>query len=290
LGFSVIEKPENCLYCGSTSVIRRGHRRNQNRKLQRFYCNDCKKWFVLNDGFSKMQNDPKVITVALDAYFRGMSLRDVRDHLRQFYGVKVHYVTILRWVGKYTKVIGNYVDSIAPTIGDTWHVDEMAIDVKGKKEWLWNVMDDDTRFLLASKISKRRDVVDARKPLAEAKQRAKIRPRFVVTDGLQSYRDAINKEFYTMANPRTKHVRLPSIREHPNNNIVERLHGTIRERNKVQRGLKEGASTNIAEGHRIFYNFLRGHLGLGEKTPAQKAGIEVPNEWLELIKKATTNS
>ena len=43
---------------------------------------------------------------------------------------------------------------MTPMVGDPWHVDEMAIVVKGKKEWLWNVMDDDTRFLLASKISK----------------------------------------------------------------------------------------------------------------------------------------
>lgn len=94
-----------------------------------------------------------------------------------------------------------------------------------------------------------------------------------------------------MASLRTKHARLPSIGEHPNNNIVERLHGTIREPNKVQRGLKEGSSINIAEGHKVFYNFLRGHMGLdGENTPAQKAGVKLnlgENKWMELIKQAS---
>ncbi len=131
----------------------------------------------------------------------------------------------------------------------------------------------------------------ARIPLHDAQDRAGIRLRYVVTDGLKAYPDAITKEFYTVANPKTKHVRLPSIRERPNNNIIERLHGTIRERNKVQRGLKEGASTNIAEGQRIFYNFIRGHMGIDEeKTPAEKAGIRLKlegNKWMELIKKAT---
>lgn len=76
-----------------------------------------------------------------------------------------------------------------------------------------------------------------------------------------------------------------------NNNKVERLHGTIRERHKVQRGLKEGASSNIADGRRIFYNYIRGHMGIeGEKTPAEKAGIEVNlkgNKWLDLIRSAS---
>jgi hypothetical protein len=59
----------------------------------------------------------------------------------------------------------------------------------------------------------------------------------VITDGLQSYNKAFNKEFYTMKTPRLQHVRLPSIRERPNNNEVDRLHGTIRERVEVMRGL-----------------------------------------------------
>ncbi|MCP8307116.1 MAG: IS1 family transposase [archaeon] len=71
LGFTIPEKPENCIYCGSTAVVRRGLRKNQRGKTQRFWCKDCGKRFVLNDGFSKMRNDPKIITIALDAYFKG---------------------------------------------------------------------------------------------------------------------------------------------------------------------------------------------------------------------------
>jgi len=61
----------------------------------------------------------------------------------------------------------------------------------------------------------------------------------VVTDGLRAYQDAITKEFFTQKAPRTQHARIPNIRDGSNNNIVERLHGTIRQRNKVMRGLDE---------------------------------------------------
>jgi len=42
-----------------------------------------------------------------------------------------------------------------------------------------------------------------------------------------------------MKAPRTEHVRIPNIRDRSNNNMIARLHGTIRQRNKVMRGLDE---------------------------------------------------
>ena len=48
---------------------------------------------------------------------------------------------------------------------------------------------------------------------------------------------AMTKEFRTMKALRTEHVRVPNIRNRSDNNMVERLHGAIREGNKVMRGL-----------------------------------------------------
>lgn len=70
--------------------------------------------------------------------------------------------------------------------------------------------------------------------------------------------------------------------------MVERLHGTIRQRNKVMRGLDaEESAQTIMDSLRIYYNFFRPHRALNGKTPVQKANIE-SNEttWLTLIKKA----
>ena len=59
---------------------------------------------------------------------------------------------------------------------------------------------------------------------------------------------------------------------HANNNRVERLNGTLRERVKVQRGWKNPAS-KIAEGQRLHYNFVKPHMALEGQTPAQAAQV-----------------
>jgi hypothetical protein len=90
--------------------------------------------------------------------------------------------------------------------------------------------------------------------------------------------------------PRTEHVRIPNIRDRSNNNLVERLLGTIRQRNKVMRGLDdEETAQTMMDGLRIYYTFMRPHMALDGKTPAQKAkiaDISTTENWLSLIKKA----
>jgi transposase-like protein len=200
LGFEgLCSQPEACKFCGSTNLIKRGHRKNKHGNVQRFSCKDCGRRFVVNEaGFQKMEYNPKVVTLALDLYFKGVSLRKITDHIKQFYGLKIHFSTILRWIQKYVQLMKEYVNGFTPQVSDIWHVDEMTVNVKGQYRWLWNLMDNDTRFILAMQMSKSREIQDARKVFAEAKDVAKVKPQIVVTDGLRAYEDAFNKEFFTL--------------------------------------------------------------------------------------------
>jgi hypothetical protein len=54
------------------------------------------------------------------------------------------------------------------------------------------------------------------------------------------------------------------------------------------RALKN-SDTAILDGQRIYYNHIRPHQGLGGKTPAEAAGINLQlqgNKWLDLIHRA----
>jgi transposase-like protein len=283
-----------CKFCGSENIVKRGYRNTQRGKVQRFFCKNCKRFFIVDEGFEKMKATPETVTVALDLYFKGISMRAIVDHLKQFYGVEVSHVAVYKWIRKYIVMMKKYTDQLVPKVSGIWHSDEMVLNVRNldnheNQRWAWNVIDNQSRYWLATQITEKREIADARKVLAQASTLSQTRPMAVVTDGLRAYQDAITKEFFTLKAPRTEHVRIPNIRDRSNNNMVERLHGTIRQRNKVMRGLDQEASAQtMMDGLRIYYNFMRPHMALNGKTPAQKANIETDRvEWMPLIKKAS---
>ena len=69
---------------------------------------------------------------------------------------------------------------------------------------------------------------------------------------------------------------------------MERMNGELRDREKVMRAL-ERPDTPILNRHQIFHNYVRPHMALNGKTPAEVAGIKVEgeNKWLTLIQNAT---
>ena len=149
--------------------------------------------------------------------------------------------------------------------------------------YLWNVMDRDSRFLIASKLSEKRDTNGAIQAINQAIHNSHGNlPNTVYTDALKAYREGISQTL----GYKVDHIPKCGItKPHANNNRVERLNGTLRERVKVQRGWKNPKSA-IAEGQRIYYNFVKPHQALDGKTPAEKVGVSVNNKdrWMNLLK------
>ena len=239
-----------------------------------------------------MKNSPKTITLTLDLYFKGVSQRKIADHLKQFENVEVSQPTILEWIKKYLKLLARYSEKYKADVGNIWHSDETTVFIKkdGEKkyyQWIWNVMDAKTRYLLACEVTETRYVKDARKPLKIAKEAALNVPDAIVTDGLQAYRDAIKAEYYGLGRIQNPHIRLKDFETKPNNNILERLNGTFRERTKVMRSLDSVVgAVEFAAGMQTYYNYIRPHMGIKGLTPAQMANIPINlmgNRWETMI-------
>lgn len=282
-----------CSKCKGSNIKKDGIRHTKHgTDIQRYSCKDCHYRFVTTSGFEKARADPKVITAALDLYFKGISLRKVTDHVKQFHGIEVSHVALIKWIRKFVRLVKPYVDSIeAPHLSGVYHVDEMMVHVrkeenpKGHYAWLWNLMDNTTRFWICARISQKREVEDARAVFQEAN---KVKtPLAIIHDGLPSYDKAYRKEFYKKKHPRTINIRSVSVRHEGLNSKVERLNGTVRDREIVMRGMdhKESAQT-LVEAMRIYHNYIRKHEGLDNKTPAEASGIRIEgvNKLLTLIK------
>lgn len=270
-----------CKFCGSLHIVKYGKRKG----VQYYFCKTCARKFVFNKGFENMCYDARIVAATLDLYFKGVSLRKIADHLHQFYGLDIDHSTVYRWIGKYSDIIEAYVSTLEPEVGNIWHTDEMKIKFSGEWQWLWNVLDEKTRFQLVSVISQTREIKDARKAFKKSKEVAGKKPHTMVTDGLASYKDAFRKEFYDH-HQSCQHIADVALQESLNN-VLERMHGSIREREKVMRGLKED-NTPILPMNQIYYNFIRPHMGLNGLTPAEIAGVGIneENKWLGLLERS----
>ena len=284
-----------CDKCGSIRVIRYGI----SAQKQVFKCKDCKHKFTPS-LIGKSKFTPELISLTLDLYFSGLSLRKIArtisDHTNQSLGA----TTIYEWIQKFVPKISEYANSLSPQLSDTWHADELFVKMKdgikfkvGKREYdktafLWNVMDRKTRFLLASKLSPLRDHIGANRAFDEARKNAHGNyPETVFTDSAGAY---AHIKYSTAKDWEINHIKNVGIRKpHATNNRIERMNGTLRERVKVQRGWKSFES-QIAEGMRIHYNFVKPHQALEGMTPAQRAGIPIENKWLTLFKESLKRS
>jgi transposase-like protein len=266
-----------CERCASSDVILAGKRLNKSGAVRRFKCKSCGFSFSGREGFQKRRADPDTIARALDLYFRGTSLRQVAEHFEQAYGLPISAMTVYRWVTHYSALAAEWMNRQGAKVGETWHIDERVVNVDGEHRYLWNLMDSDTRFLLASTISKGRGVPEARAAMQKAKAATEVRPREIRSDGLYSYRRAISKEFGSNYGPGGKmhspHRVVPSIRAPESNNILERLNGTSKDRTKTMRAYdNDRGAEALSQGWQVHYNLVRTHLALGT-TPGIAAGL-----------------
>jgi len=277
----------DCIFCHSANIKKDGLRHNKYGNIQRFFCNDCLKRFTINQGFEGMKSSPQIITSAMQLYFSGESLRNVAKSLKVM-GIKVSHVAVYKWIEKYTLLMKQYLEKIKPNVSDTWRADEVWIKVSGDMKYLFALMDDETRFWIAQEVATTKEGHDARGLFHEAKVVAGKRPQTIITDGLKSYHEAYNAEYFTLKNPRTKHINTIKLAGDMNNNKMERINGEIRDREKVMRGLKKD-DTCILQGMQIFHNYVRPHEALKGKTPADACGIEITgdNKWLTIIQNAS---
>jgi transposase-like protein len=288
---NVVIEPINisaCLACGSNHLKKFGVRHNKYGNIQRFCCLDCQKTFSLNLGFQRMKHSPQAITTAMQMYFSGESLRNTAKTLRLI-GAQVSHQTIYNWIQKYTALMEKYLDKITPQVSDTWRADELFLKVKGNMKYLYALMDDQTRFWIAQEVAETKFTADLKPLFKLGKKIARKQPKTLITDGAPNFHEAFKDEFWThKAENRPEHIREIRMSGQVHNNKMERMNGEIRDRERCMRTL-EKADSPILKGMEIYHNFLRPHMALKGKTPAEVAGIEVrgENKWLTLIQNAS---
>jgi hypothetical protein len=84
----------------------------------------------------------------------------------------------------------------------------------------------------------------------------------------------------------TEHIQSRPFAVENNTQKIERFHGTLKQRTKVMRGLKNiETAHDFINGWLVHYNYLRPHTELNDKTPAEVAGIDYPyKNWADITR------
>jgi len=266
----------NCKYCQSDNVIKYG----KYKDTQYYWCKDCKRKFSNPDAIPKMQYATSKVADALNMYYEGMSLKEVRRNFIQQHNDYLSDRTVLNWVNRFSKLAIMEANKYKPDVGSIWVADETVIDIDGKNIWFWDIIDTKTRFLIASHMSYTRTSKDAEQLMRQAYERTDKIPRVIYTDKLRAYLEGIESVF----GGDTRHKQGSPFNVETNTNLIERFQGTIKSRTKVMRGLHTVESARLfMDGWLVHYNFFRPHMSLRDRTPAQVAGIRFPlRNWKDL--------
>ena len=273
-----------CKFCGEQEKV--VHYGRTAKGTQRYLCQSCGRTFLDNKAPENMWYPTEVIASALNQFYESASLHKIERQLKLTYGVKPSHMTIYRWITRYSQKITKTLASIPIKTGSTWVAVETVIKLKekgGSKVWFWDIIDKKTKFLLASHLSESRGMKDAQTLMEKASQRAGSIPKVVVTDKLASYLDGVELVF----GADTKHTQSGPFVTKDSTNIIERFHGTLKDRSKVLCSFMRKGTARIAmDGWLVHYNFFRPHSALKGKTPAEAAGaISLFKSWRDVVEK-----
>ena len=254
-----------CKHCGSDNVVKYGKKGG----TQYYLCRSCSRTFAGNDALPGMRFPPNQIAAAITLFYGGLSIDAIRRQLESLYHVYPSDSTVYDWIIKFTKAAVREAKFSDIKVGDVWIADETVLKMdRGEKVWFWDIIDDKTRFLLASYMSLSRTTSNAKELMDRAAERAGKIPKIVITDKLAAYLDGIELAFGS----ETKHIPAKGLTVQPNTNLIERFHGTLKARTKVMRGMKNKETARIImDGWLVYYNFFRPHETLLNKTPAEVA-------------------
>ena len=255
-------KTVNCPDCASGHVVKIGKQSGE----QRYLCRGCATKFRANGKAKGRRIPAEWIGAAIRQYYSGMSYKQIAEYMEDAYDIpEPSKATIYEWVRDYTQAAMEESEKYPAHTSDNWVVDEMVLDVGGDKYWNWNVMDHDTRYLLASYLSSERDQKSAEAVLRKAMAASANPPKTITTDRLPSYVPAIKK----YSRSRTYPIGRVGIRVEQQPFRADA--GDVRDRTKTLRGLEGRESgQRYLDGWVFHYNHFKEHHGLKGGTPRKR--------------------
>ena len=281
-----------CRFCKCKKFTKEGYRKTLKRgKIQKYRCLQCKKYFTNDDGFFRMRNNPKIITMSIDMYLSNLSSRKMMNMLKRHFREQLDHKTILDWVRRYAMKVNKYVENLGYNLGNSFYADETEINRSGNWDRFWVCVDWNTRLITGVHYSLGSGTIEEAICFLQ-KAVNKGKPKYIQTDSAKFYPKAFHKLFYSnklgiKGDLVVKHKIHNVYKTKIHNYKIETVFMKIKDRVHDFRGLKALWSAPIMmTGLVIQHNFIENHTTT-RKVPCSLAGQDLDlgeNRWLDLIK------
>jgi transposase-like protein len=135
-------------------VIRYGYSR---KRVPIYMDKSTGKTYTASGAMPGRRFKPEIVGSAVALYYRGTPIDEIAEQFEHQYDFRPSKATIYEWVTDYTRLARERLGDLKARTGDTWVADESVIKIDGETYWHYNVVDKDSRFLLASHLARSKD-------------------------------------------------------------------------------------------------------------------------------------
>ena len=162
-------------------------------------------------------------------------------------GITVTHESVRQWCLKFGGDFAAKLRRRRPKPGNTWHLDEVFIRIRGKLHYLWRAVDQHD-VVLDILVQDRRNATAAKRFFRRLLKGLRYKPRRLITDGLRSYGVARREV-------------LPEVRHRTSrylNNRAENSHRPTRRRERqMQRFKSPEQAQRFLSSHAMIYGHFR---------------------------------
>ncbi len=141
---------------------------------------------IQTPSYQRHRFPSEIISHAVWLYHRFcLSFREVEELLAER-GITITYETICQWCRKFGPAYARKLKKRQGRLGDTWHLDEVFVSIRGEQQYLWRAVDQDgdTIDIL---VQRRRNKQAAARFFRRLLKGQGREPRWMITDKLKSY-------------------------------------------------------------------------------------------------------
>jgi transposase-like protein len=142
-----------CPICQGDETIWIGYRNNKSGRKRVRRCKNCQAKFTPSNAFPRARFDKVHLIEAAGLFHGGMSLSEIRNHMKLHRGVDVSRTSILNWARKYSKTVSDFSTRLKHVIRGVGNCDDVYLEVSGNELNYWGAMDSVVMFRIDSRLA-----------------------------------------------------------------------------------------------------------------------------------------